>query len=182
MRKFGFISFAIVCYLSLSACSDSIQDSCVAKDFSLNDMECSIETQIFERKWASLPILVRANNDLDIEVIEAFNNAFQTEIFRDSEDGIVITLKDYVPSSENALTLISENPTGNIISAHIDIQNITDCDPDLYQKILAHQLGHILGAEHLCTSIMKPDIGKIGILQTELNDDVFIESVLNTYF
>lgn len=182
MTKFGFSLLTLFGCLSLASCSDSGPDSCLAKDFSLNDMTCSLEPLTFERKWESLPILVRANNDLDLEVIDAFNIAFQTEIFRDSEDGIVITLKDYAPSAENALTSISENPIGNIISAHIDIQDITECDPDLYQKILAHQLGHILGAEHLCTSIMNPDIGQIGVLQTELSDDVFIESVLNTYF
>lgn len=144
---------------------------------------CFFSSACIKKQWAELPVHVAIASDNDLRVIEQYNEFFGQEIFVADPDGPVeIEYTDIFTRTNGDLdgnTTVFGDENG-ITGAYVQID--LNADLDRAFCIVAHELGHVLGAEHTSTGVMAFDSEcETGIIFSESGDAEFLQWLFDNY-
>lgn len=133
--------------------------------------------------FTDLPIKIQHLSELDQHVIDKYNDYFGVKIFElvESEsDCALIYDTDTLLHDDNLFghASLEWGADGKVTNCVIRIRD--DLDDWEYTNILAHELGHVLGAPHMDSGIMDPSVSGIRNLDT-LFDGEFNDWVRGSY-
>lgn len=163
---------ALLILLTITACGGSGSSTTPATD--LPD------------RWESLPIPIAVtDNDRDTRAIELFNGYFGYDIFVADAEGVLIVHTDAMPDGcEDAYGCTTREYSDDFITdavIYIDT-SLTGDDTALYACALEHEMGHVLGAGHIGTTLMAAAVNCDGGFFGMMNDDdTFPDWLRNTY-
>lgn len=130
-------------------------------------------------RWATLPIGIAAQSEDDFEVMELYNEIFGIEMFVYDEDGVQISLAEDLGQCVKGTVEIESDDYGDAYSASINM--LDGMYDDYYKIVLAHQLGHVLGANHSQNCIMREKVYSEESLDSQLDCQDFIDTIENLY-
>lgn len=134
-----------------------------------------VTSSCIKKQWAELPIRVSIASDNDLIVMGKYNDFFGQEIFVEDPDGdVVIEYTDILEKTEgdhdgNTTVFGDEN---GITGAYVQIDK--NATTERSQCILAHELGHVLGAHHESSGLMAFD--------SECSDEYFLDKTQDAEF
>lgn len=142
----------------LSACNEETHCTLVCTDvYTVRD------------HWESFPISVYTTNEAQNTVLEYYNEALDETVFSptDDIDEAQVIIDGSQPVNDGTDAFVSYAATNNqepefdgiITGSDVFIDVSLDETSLFYKKILAHELGHVLGAQHFCGTIMTPCAG-----------------------
>lgn len=97
-------------------------------------------------RWESLPILIAASTEAELETLTLFNDFFGAEVFVADPEGAPIIYGD-IGGTERGQA-VTQSSAGFIVSGIIHLDTTLDADRFEVQSVLAHELGHLLGHHH----------------------------------
>lgn len=138
-----------------SACLDN--DSC--------SLVCT-DVYTIRDHWENFPIIVYTTNDAQDTVLEYYNTALEQTIFIPTSDidEAQVVIDDSQAINDGRDDLVAEAATNNhepafdgiITGSEVSVDISIDQNSLHYKKVLAHEMGHVLGAQHFCGTIMTP--------------------------
>lgn len=138
-------------------------------------------------RWATLPIEVQVDDANTQAVLDAYNEVFATEIFVAGDTGIGgdpdvvrMVLTSEIEHDPEADGYTNTDTSGDyIIDAMIGIRD--DLDDAQFQRVLAHELGHVLGLSHTTSGLMTAGDIPEENLNALLSDSDFYYKVVDLY-
>lgn len=139
----------------------------------------------FSSRWENLPINIIINNEYEEEVVNLYNEVFGYEVFRIAETGIQFVITDLsVDPDKDELGKASEYcASGYITDAHlyVDSKILDENNFDLYELVVAHELGHAMGFDHMNTGIMTRYQDDYFEVSDQLANEQFVVAFVDRY-